>query len=135
VGPSGGGGCRAGRAGHCARRMSGGARRAERVLAGRRAKSRLPGYASACLALGWWLIVLVASVEAQPPSAPPQDPVAGSRVFGAKGCGRCHAIQGVGGTVTGAEADAGLNVTLRTSTVAAPRLRSNSLSKVTVLRV
>jgi mono/diheme cytochrome c family protein len=55
------------------------------------------GRLTACLALGWWLIVLVVSVEAQQPSAPPQDPVAGSRVFGAKGCGRCHSIQGVGG--------------------------------------
>lgn len=30
---------------------------------------------------------------------PTQDPLAGSRVFGAKGCVRCHAINGVGGKV------------------------------------
>lgn len=28
-----------------------------------------------------------------------QDPLAGSRVFGSKGCSKCHAINGVGGTV------------------------------------
>jgi mono/diheme cytochrome c family protein len=55
------------------------------------------GRLAACLALGAWLVFLAADVEAQSPSPPPQDPVAGSRVFGAKGCGRCHAIQGVGG--------------------------------------
>ncbi len=31
--------------------------------------------------------------------APTQDPLAGSRVFGAKGCVKCHAINGVGGKV------------------------------------
>ncbi len=30
---------------------------------------------------------------------PAQDPIAGSRVFGAKGCVRCHAVDGVGGRV------------------------------------
>jgi cytochrome c2 len=30
-------------------------------------------------------------------SAPPQDPIAGSRVFGAKGCVKCHAVNGIGG--------------------------------------
>ena len=34
---------------------------------------------------------------AQPPAGPPQDPTAGSRVFGAKGCARCHAVNGIGG--------------------------------------
>jgi mono/diheme cytochrome c family protein len=33
------------------------------------------------------------------PSAPPQDPLAGSRVFGAKGCASCHAVNGIGGKV------------------------------------
>lgn len=31
--------------------------------------------------------------------SPPQDPLAGSRVFGAKGCAQCHAVDGVGGQV------------------------------------
>jgi mono/diheme cytochrome c family protein len=30
---------------------------------------------------------------------PTQDPLAGSRVFGAKGCAKCHAVHGVGGGV------------------------------------
>src|SRR3970282_2479501 len=30
---------------------------------------------------------------------PTQDPLAGSRVFGAKGCVKCHAVNGVGGKV------------------------------------
>lgn len=36
---------------------------------------------------------------AQPLFAPTQDPLAGSRVFGAKGCVKCHAINGAGGKV------------------------------------
>lgn len=36
---------------------------------------------------------------AQPLFGPAQNPVAGSRVFGAKGCGKCHAVKGVGGRV------------------------------------
>ena len=36
---------------------------------------------------------------AQPFLGPTQDPIAGSRVFGSKGCSRCHAINGVGGKV------------------------------------
>ena len=32
-------------------------------------------------------------------SAPPQDPLAGSRVFGAKGCVKCHAVNGIGGRI------------------------------------
>jgi len=45
--------------------------------------------------------VLVAPVEvwAQPVFSPSQDPLAGSRVFGAKGCVKCHSINGVGGKV------------------------------------
>src|SRR6266508_520613 len=35
---------------------------------------------------------------AQPLFAPTQDPLMGSRVFGEKGCSKCHAIFGVGGT-------------------------------------
>jgi mono/diheme cytochrome c family protein len=36
---------------------------------------------------------------AQPLFSPSQDPLAGSRVFGAKGCVKCHAVNGVGGKV------------------------------------
>lgn len=41
----------------------------------------------------WWL----GTGLAQPIVSQTQDPIAGSRVFGAKGCSRCHAIHGVGG--------------------------------------
>jgi mono/diheme cytochrome c family protein len=41
----------------------------------------------------------VPGVRAQAGSAPSQDPVAGSRVFQAKGCVKCHSINGVGGKV------------------------------------
>jgi mono/diheme cytochrome c family protein len=36
---------------------------------------------------------------AQPLFSPTQDPLAGSRVFGAKGCVKCHAIDGTGGKI------------------------------------
>ena len=36
---------------------------------------------------------------AQPLFTPTQDPLAGSRVFGAKGCVKCHAISGSGGKI------------------------------------
>ena len=36
---------------------------------------------------------------AQPLLGPAQDPLAGSRVFGTKGCVKCHSISGVGGKV------------------------------------
>lgn len=39
------------------------------------------------------------SPSAQVLISPTQDPLAGSRVFGAKGCVRCHAVNGVGGKV------------------------------------
>lgn len=39
------------------------------------------------------------AAEAQTVFAPAQDPVAGSRVFGAKGCAQCHAIKGTGGKI------------------------------------
>src|SRR5215472_19146072 len=35
----------------------------------------------------------------QPLFGPTQDPVAGERLFSAKGCASCHAVNGVGGTV------------------------------------
>ena len=53
-----------------------------------------------------WSLVAVALVLcalgqawAQPVFSPSQDPLAGSRVFGTKGCATCHAVNGVGGTV------------------------------------
>jgi len=36
---------------------------------------------------------------AQPLLGPAQDPLAGSRVFGSKGCVRCHSINGIGGKI------------------------------------
>jgi len=36
---------------------------------------------------------------AQSPVSVAQNPLAGSRVFGAKGCVKCHAVDGVGGTL------------------------------------
>src|SRR5262245_53077965 len=47
------------------------------------------------------VVVLAAfgSVWAQPVFSPSQDPMAGARVFAAKGCEKCHAINGVGGKV------------------------------------
>ena len=36
---------------------------------------------------------------AQPLFSPSQDPVAGSRVFGTKGCVKCHSVNGVGGKI------------------------------------
>lgn len=38
-------------------------------------------------------------VFAQPLFSPTQDPVAGSHVFGSKGCSGCHSIDGVGGKI------------------------------------
>jgi mono/diheme cytochrome c family protein len=35
----------------------------------------------------------------QPSALSSQDPLAGSRVFGTKGCSQCHAVQGVGGKI------------------------------------
>ncbi|MBI3030323.1 MAG: cytochrome c [Candidatus Rokubacteria bacterium] len=39
------------------------------------------------------------AARAQPLFSPSQDPVAGSRVFGAKGCVKCHSVNGVGGKI------------------------------------
>ncbi len=36
---------------------------------------------------------------AQPLFSPTQDPLAGSRVFGTKGCAKCHPVNGVGGKI------------------------------------
>jgi len=52
-----------------------------------------------------WAVVaalLLGSLDAawaQPVFSPSQDPLAGARVFGAKGCVKCHSINGVGGKV------------------------------------
>jgi mono/diheme cytochrome c family protein len=48
------------------------------------------------VALVLWLFV---PAWAQPVFSPSQDPLAGSRVFGAKGCAACHAVNGIGGRV------------------------------------
>lgn len=48
------------------------------------------------LLLLWWPH---GQASAQPLFSPTQDPLAGSRVFGAKGCVKCHAVNGVGGRV------------------------------------
>ncbi len=42
---------------------------------------------------------LLAPAAAQPPADQGQDPFAGSRVFGVKGCVKCHAVNGAGGKV------------------------------------
>jgi mono/diheme cytochrome c family protein len=47
-------------------------------------------------------LLLMGSLDAawaQPVFSPSQDPLAGARVFGAKGCVKCHSINGVGGKV------------------------------------
>ena len=47
-------------------------------------------------------LLLMGSLDAawaQPVFSPSQDPLAGSRVFGVKGCVKCHSINGVGGKV------------------------------------
>ena len=52
----------------------------------------------AILALGAIIVLfLAAPSHAQQFSGSSQDPLAGSRVFGSKGCSQCHAINGVGG--------------------------------------
>ncbi len=43
------------------------------------------------------LLLRPVATVAQPVVSAIQDPVAGSRVFGAKGCARCHAVHGMGG--------------------------------------
>jgi len=48
------------------------------------------------VALTLWFVGLA---WAQPVFSPSQNPLAGSRVFGTKGCAKCHAVNGVGGTV------------------------------------
>ncbi|MBI2202697.1 MAG: c-type cytochrome [Candidatus Rokubacteria bacterium] len=57
--------------------------------------SRMVAMLIACALAG----LLSAGAEAQPLFTPTQDPLAGARVFGAKGCTRCHAVNGVGPSV------------------------------------
>jgi mono/diheme cytochrome c family protein len=45
------------------------------------------------------LLAPLGAARAQPLFGPSQDPIAGSRVFGAKGCAKCHAVNGVGGKI------------------------------------
>ena len=59
--------------------------------------SRVPRCAAILLAA--WLLCQASAAAAQPLVSPTQDPTAGARVFGEKGCGRCHAINGVGAKV------------------------------------
>ena len=52
------------------------------------------------LALQAIVLVNFAAVgHAQPSAGSAQDPIAGSRVFGTKGCSQCHAVNGVGGKI------------------------------------
>src|SRR2546422_3651588 len=45
------------------------------------------------------LWIVHAPTFAQPLFSPAQDPVSGSHIFGARGCSKCHSINGVGGKV------------------------------------
>jgi mono/diheme cytochrome c family protein len=45
------------------------------------------------------LACLASAANAQPLFSPEQDPIAGARVFGAKGCVKCHSIEGLGGKI------------------------------------
>jgi mono/diheme cytochrome c family protein len=57
------------------------------------------GSAGVAVVLAGLLLGPASPAASQPLFSATQDPVAGSRVFGEKGCGRCHAINGVGGKV------------------------------------
>ena len=52
-----------------------------------------------CLVMLALVLWPLGSAWAQPVFGPSQDPLAGSRVFGAKGCAACHSVNGVGGKV------------------------------------
>jgi mono/diheme cytochrome c family protein len=45
------------------------------------------------------LLLIPVLAHAQPLFSPTQDPLAGQQVFEEKGCGKCHAVDGVGGRV------------------------------------
>jgi mono/diheme cytochrome c family protein len=51
------------------------------------------------IAAGVVLLWLAPAVFAQPLFTSAQDPTAGARVFGAKGCSKCHSIEGLGGKI------------------------------------
>jgi len=54
----------------------------------------------ALLTLGTIIVLFFAAPShAQPYGGSAQDPLAGSRVFGSKGCSQCHAVNGVGGKI------------------------------------
>jgi len=56
------------------------------------------GYKKIILVAGIWVTFLIPAVSlAQGVASSPQDPLAGSRVFGRKGCSGCHSVNGVGG--------------------------------------
>ncbi len=50
------------------------------------------------LAVAMAVLGIAGAVAAPAVAGPAQDPLAGARVFGVKGCARCHAVNGVGGT-------------------------------------
>lgn len=51
------------------------------------------------VALALFALCAPSPAPAQPLFSASQDPLAGARVFGAKGCAKCHAVNGVGGRV------------------------------------
>jgi mono/diheme cytochrome c family protein len=53
-----------------------------------------PAFVALLLIVAW-----PAALRAQPLFSPLQDPIAGERLFNAKGCVRCHAVNGAGGTI------------------------------------
>lgn len=60
---------------------------------------RVPEWMAAAAVLFVLLVFPAGRALAQPVFTPTQDPIAGSRVFGSKGCSRCHAVNGVGGAI------------------------------------
>lgn len=62
----------------------------------RLAKSR--GWVKAGTGVAVMLVAVVGTAAAQGPEVT-QNPIAGSRVFGSKGCVKCHAINGLGGGI------------------------------------
>ncbi len=53
-----------------------------------------PAFVALLLIVAW-----PAALRAQPLFSPLQDPIAGERLFNTKGCVRCHAVNGAGGTI------------------------------------
>src|SRR4029453_3187532 len=74
------------------------------ATASRQARARRRGWGTIASAMRSlivlaWLLLLASSALAQPLFSPAQGPLAGARVFDAKGCIKCHAIGGTGGKV------------------------------------